>query len=232
MLNDWTGRVGWAALLLGVAACAGMLLYRSHLRRQAFRSMSAPSQWPITARELVGPDEHDVWQWLCGVFADYHIMLKVPLVRYTAPNTPAEGKVWHKRLSGVYCTFAVCGADGTVIGCVDVVGAGDGDRAHWYVKETVLGKCGIPYVMVSCGKLPAGESLRAAFIGQIELSGADTADSLALALGAGAGNGQLELTAVDPLEPLPIDKARGRLTSSLEQKRQARAFTLGGAPYS
>lgn len=45
---------------------------------------------------------------MCAVFADYHVMLKIPLVRYTAPTTPAESKVWHKRLSGVYCTFTVC----------------------------------------------------------------------------------------------------------------------------
>jgi hypothetical protein len=100
-------------LLLAFAAGAGFLLYRRRVRRDALRSMSVPSQWPIVARELVAP---------------------------------AESKVWHTRLSGVYCTFTVCGADRTVIGCVDVVGAGDGDRAHGYVKEPVLGKCGIPYM--------------------------------------------------------------------------------------
>jgi hypothetical protein len=227
VFNELTGPLGLGALLLLSAVGASILLYRMHLRRVALRSMSAPSQWPITARELVAPDEHEVWQWLCGVFADYHIMLKIPLVRYTAPTTPAEGKVWHKRLSGVYCTFTVCGADGTVIGCVDVVGAGDGDRAHWYVKETVLGKCGIPYVMVSCGKLPAGESLRTAFIGQIELSGADTTDPLGQE--SGAGSGALALAAVDPLDASPIDKARSHLKSSLEMQRQERVFPLGGA---
>ena len=227
MFNDLTEPQGVGALLLVFAAGAGVLLYRSHRRREAFRSMSAPSQWPITARELVAPDEHEVWQWLCGVFADYHVMLKIPLVRYTAPTTPAEGKVWHKRLSGVYSTFTVCGADGTVIGCVDIVGAGDGDRAHWYVKETVLGKCGIPYVMVSCGKLPAGESLRRAFIGRIELSGADTTD--ALEQESLAGSGSLALTAVNPLDASPVDEARNHPKSSLEQQRKARAFPLGGA---
>lgn len=227
MFNDLTGPVGLGVLLVVSAAGVSLLLRRKHLRRDALRSMSAPSQWPITARELVAPEEHEVWQWLCGVFADYHVMLKIPLVRYTAPTAPAESKVWHKRLSGVYCTFTVCGAEGTVIGCVDVVGAGDGDRAHWYVKETVLGKCGIPYVMVSCGKLPAGESLRTAFIGQIELSGMDTSDPLALE--SGVGSGALALTAVDSLDSSPIDKARNHLKSSLEQQRRTRAFPLGGA---
>lgn len=207
MLNDVTEPMVLGALLMVSAVGACILLYRSHLRRAALRSMSAPSQWPITARELVGPAEHEVWQWLCEVFADYHVMLKIPLVRYTAPTTPAEGKVWHKRLSGVYCTFTVCGADGTVIGCVDVVGAGDGDRAHWYVKETVLGKCGIPYVMVSCDKLPAGESLRSAFIGQIDLSGTDT---------------------TDPLDPSSNRQARHQPKSSLEPQCLAGAFPLGG----
>ena len=86
----------------------------------------APSQWPITARELVGLDEHEVWQWLRAVFADDHVMLKIPLVRYTAPTTPAASKVWHKRLSGIYCRFTVCGVDGTVSGYVDVVGERQG----------------------------------------------------------------------------------------------------------
>lgn len=84
-----------------------------------------------------------------------------------------------------------------------------------------------PYVMVSCGKQPAGESLRTAFIGQIELSGIDTTDPLALE--SVAGSGSLELTAVDPLDSSPIDKARNHLQSSLEQQRRTRAFPLGGA---
>ncbi|MDI1340795.1 DUF2726 domain-containing protein [Polaromonas sp.] len=226
MLDDLTEPVVLGLLLLVAVAGACALLYRGHLRRDALRSMSAPSQWPITARELVAPDEHEVWPWLRGVFADYHVMLKIPLARYTAPTTPAESKVWHKRLSGVYCTFTVCGADGTVIGCVDVVGAGDSDRAHWYVKESVLGKCGIPYVMVSCGKLPTGESLRAAFIGQIELSGTDTNDPLALE--ALAGSGALELTAADPMDAAPIKPAHEHLHASLEQQRRPRVFPPAG----
>ena len=57
MLNDVTGQVALGALLLVSAVGAWILLDRSHRRRAALRSMRAPSQWPITARELAGPDE-------------------------------------------------------------------------------------------------------------------------------------------------------------------------------
>jgi hypothetical protein len=162
------------------------------------------------------------------VFADYAVMLKIPLLRYIALTTPADSAVWHKRLSGVYCTFTVCNAEGTVIGCVDYVEPGDSDHAHCYLKESILGKCGIAYVMAGPGHLPAAEKLRRVFIGEIELSGPDMT-------GPGApdspvGTAELELTAADPLLPLAIDRVRSDLQSSLEQRRRQRSVPPGGIP--
>lgn len=224
MLGDLTGPVLTGAVLLLGVATAGMLLRRWRLRQTALRSMRAPSQWPIMARELVTPDEHVLWQWLCVEFADYPVMIKLPLLRYIALSTPADSAVWHKRLSGVYCTFTVCSAEGTVIGCVDLV-AGDEDRAHCYLKESILGKCGIPYVMAGAGQLPAAGSLRVAFIGEIELSGPETGPGAPGSLGHSGG---LELTAVDPLAPSAVDQARHDLQSFLEHGRRQRPVPPGG----
>lgn len=185
MANGLTAPMVAGCVLLLLAAIACILLYRCHVRRSAMRSMAAPSQWPITARELVAADEHEVWRCLREVFADYNIMLKIPLVRYVATavgaggagsgvaDTAADQAAWHKRLSGMHCTFTVCDDDGTVIGCVDLVASGDVDKVHWYVKESVLGKCGIPYVMVNPDRLPPAEQLRRAFIGELDVSGPD-----------------------------------------------------------
>lgn len=226
MLVDLTGPVlTGAGLLLGMAA-ASMLLRRWRLRRTALRSMSAASQWPMMARELVTPDEHLLWHWLRAEFAYYPVMIKLPLLRYIALTTPGDSAVWHKRLSGVYCTFTVCSTEGTVIGCVDLVAA-DEDRAHCYLKESILGKCGIPYVMAGPGRLPEAGSLHAAFIGEIELSGPETGPGTPGSLAHSAG---LELTAVDPLTPAAVDQARHDLQVSLEHGRRQRPVPPGGMP--
>jgi hypothetical protein len=215
-----------AALTLS-AGVAGMLVYRWRQRQSALRSMRAPSQWPIMARELVTPEEHAVWQWLCEVFADYPVMLKLPLLRFIALSTPADSAAWHKRLSSVYCTFTVCSAGGTVIGCLDIVRQ-DEDRAHCYLKESMLGQCGIAYVMLNTGELPAPQSLRDAFIGDIELSGPDmTAPGAPESL---ADCGGLELTAGDPQPPSPGDRARSDLQSGLQHRRRQRDVPPGGMP--
>lgn len=225
MFDDLTGPVAAGAVVLSAMAAAGVLLHRWRLRQKALHSMRAPSQWPIMARELVTPDEHALWQWLCREFADYPVMVKLPLLRYIALATPGDSALWHKRLSSVYCTFTVCSADGTVVGCVDLVGEAE-DRAHCYLKESILGKCGIPYVMVSPGRLPAADSLRAAFIGEIELSGPDpTGPGAPESLAESAG---LELTAVDPQAPSAVDRARNDLQSNLEQRRRQRPVPPGG----
>jgi hypothetical protein len=161
-------------LLLLLAAALCWHLYRRFRWRQASRPWEQSSGWPVVARELLVPQEHVVWHWLRETFPGHHVMLKVPLARYTAPAPKAESRGWHKRLGGVYCSFTVCGADGTVIGCVDRVGDAEFDRTHCYLKESILQKCGIPYAMVEDGHLPEPEALRALFIGQVELTEVDS----------------------------------------------------------
>jgi hypothetical protein len=161
--------------------------------------MNRQNQWPIAVRELVTPEEHTVWRCLRAAFADQFVMLKVPVVRYTTPTTRGEGKILHQRLNGIYCTFTICGADGTVIGCIDVGAPRDADKTHWYLKESLLEKCGIPYVMVRSGMLPDIVQLRAAFIGQIELTDvnplqANSAEDFAVTL-----RDSLELTSATSL---------------------------------
>ncbi len=191
--------------------------------------MSAPSHWPIMARELVTPDEHALWRWLCEVFEDYAVMVKLPLLRYIALTSPSDSALWHKRLNAVYCTFTVCSADGAVVGCVDLIGAAE-DRAHGYLKESILGKCGIPYVMAGPGQWPAADSLRAEFIGEIELSGPDpTGPGTLEAVVDSAGKG-LELTAVDAQAASPVDSVQSNLQFGLQQGRNQRGVPPGGMP--
>lgn len=227
MFADLTEPVGAGAVVVLGMVAAGVLIRRWRLRQTALRNLRAPSQWPIMTRELVTPDEQVLWQWLCREFAGYPVMIKLPLLRYIALTTPADSAVWHKRLSSVYCTFTVCSSDGTVIGCVDFVGA-DEDRAHCYLKESILGQCGIPYVMAGPGRWPAADSLRTAFIGEIELSGPElTGPGAPESLAASA---ELELTAVDSLAPSAVDRARSDLQSSLEHGRRQRPVPPGGMP--
>jgi hypothetical protein len=131
--SAWPLLVAVILLLSGTALCWRLLTDR--WRTRAAETMNRQSQWPIAARELVTPEEHAVWRWLRAAFADQFVMLKVPVVRYTTPTTRGEGKLLHQRLNGIYCTFTVCGADGTVIGCIDVGAPGDGDKTHGYLRS-------------------------------------------------------------------------------------------------
>lgn len=223
----WPVLAGFILLLSG--AGLGRLLFR--LQSRAMGTMDRQSQWPIAVRELVTPEEHAVWRWLRSAFADQFVMLKVPVVRYTTPTTRGEGKLLHQRLSGIYCTFTICGADGTVIGCIDVGAPRDADKTHWYLKESLLEKCGIPYVMVRSGRLPDVAEVRAAFIGQIELTDvnplqAEPTEGFAVTL-----RDSLELTSVTPLAK-PLAAPRGRTVRPARAEPNCRAgHDVGSAPW-
>ena len=79
-----------------------------------------------------------VWHWLNRVFFDHHIMIKIPVTRFTLPSGKENGAHWYQLLSGVYCTFTVCASDGHVVGCVDVLGPNGISRSNRQLKVTLL----------------------------------------------------------------------------------------------
>lgn len=127
-----------------------------------------PKQWPLAARGIVTTGEAEVWQWLRATFHDHHVLVKVPVLRFTSPMQPdrQQREICLNRLSAVYTTFAVCSADGTVVGCVDVPGKRGLDQPRRELKEALLADCHIAYTVVRYGSLPRPEAMRAAFLGE------------------------------------------------------------------
>jgi hypothetical protein len=147
------------------------------LKRQGGAKLHLPGKWPLTSRALVNSTEEKVWVWLREVFHDHQVMVKTPVLRFTtlrdkdkanaSPKAKAENDYWLEHLSGVYTTFSICTAKGKVVGCVDVPGKTPQTSASHELKEGLLSDCGIAYTVVAPSSLPAGSTMRAAFLGEI-----------------------------------------------------------------
>jgi hypothetical protein len=127
---------------------------------------SIPRRWPLNPRLLASTEERKVWHWLHETFADHHIMMKLPVTRFTLPRDKEQGQHWYKLLSGVYCTLTVCAPDGRVMGCVDVPGTNRISRSNRQLKQTLLSQCGIAYWVISSAHLPSAHEIRSEFLGE------------------------------------------------------------------
>lgn len=159
---------GWCLMLLsfvlGVLVGAALLWWRNrYAERQRHR---IPATWPLKTRLLVNSQERKVWIWLTKVMFDQHVLIKLPVTRFTAPANQAEATHWYKLLNGVYCTFTICGLDGRVIGCVDVLGPSGLSIGNQSLKHSLLDQCNIRYWVVDPTNLPHLSQIRSAFLGE------------------------------------------------------------------
>ena len=145
---------------------AGGLLCAWLTGRAAKMRQCIPRRWPLNPRLLASTEERKVWHWLNETFADHHIMLKLPVTRFTLPRSKKQGQHWYKLLSGVYCTMTVCAPDGRVMGCVDVPGNNRISRSNRQLKQTLLSQCGIAYWVISSAHLPTAQEIRTEFLGE------------------------------------------------------------------
>lgn len=162
-------------MLVLLVVFAGISFYLGRRRGARSRSKSQqrqlPRQWPLNPRPLVNLSERRVWSWLQEVFPDYHIMVKLPVTRFTAQRKRGAASDWFQVLSTAYCTFTICNPDGQVIGCVDVPGPQGISSGNHYLKQSLLGQCGIGYWALAPDELPASEVLRADFLEDAHPSG-------------------------------------------------------------
>jgi hypothetical protein len=158
---------GWLlpGFLTLVGLFAGILSNRWWARREAKARRRIPRHWPLNPRALANSQERQVWRWLIRVFFDHQVMVKVPITRFTLPRSKEESAHWYELLSGVYCTFTICNAEGRVVGCVDVPGAKGISRANMQLKLTLLTHCGIAYCVVQPNNLPTLEEIRTDVLG-------------------------------------------------------------------
>jgi hypothetical protein len=152
-------------LLVLVGLFAGILGTRWWTHRAAKARRRIPKHWPLEPRAMANSEERNVWRWLARGFFDHHVMIKVPVTRFTLPRAKENSAHWYQLLSGVYCTFTVCGDDGQVVGCVDVPGVKGLSRGNIQLKLTLLSQCGIAYWVVKPDSLPTLEEIREEFLG-------------------------------------------------------------------
>jgi len=151
--------------LCGFVAGAAAEFWRH--RRQAKARRRIPRHWPLDPRRMVNSAEWKTWRWLLGVFPDEHVMVKVPVTRFTLPQRGQNSQHWYELLNGVYCTFTICSSDGRVMGCIDVAGPKGIPKQNRQLKLTLLSQCGIAYWVVQRGKLPDPNELRLDLLGDL-----------------------------------------------------------------
>ena len=165
-------------LLVGALIGAGLLAWWTH--KKSVEELSLPHKWPLVARGMISNDEHEVFTWLRRTFDDHLVMVKLPVLRFTAPvnrEKNTDGQHWQKLLDGVYCTFTICSSNGAVVGCVDVPGKRGLPKGNRDLKESLLSDCNIAYTVVRPAQLPKSSAMRAAFLGEIdELDEVDRVD--------------------------------------------------------
>jgi hypothetical protein len=157
-----------ATALSGMAT--GAACHHGWLARAARKKRRIPAQWHLQARPLLLDAEQEVWHWLQRAFFDHHVVVKVPVIRFVSPRNEAEGQRSYELLKNVYCSFTVCAADGTVIGCLDVPGPQGLRASNRDLKRKLFAECGVAYAVVRASNLPTLEDVRAAFLGEIDLS--------------------------------------------------------------
>lgn len=168
-MTDWTNPWLLAALAPALLAL-GAMLHRMWAERQARERRRIPKHWPLSTRALANSEEARVWHWLARAFYDHHVMIKLPVTRFTLPRDREQGMEWYKLLGSVYCTFTVCRSDGRVLGCLDVPGSAGLPRSTRALKHSLLTQCGLPYWVVRSNSLPTVAEIRAEFLGESALS--------------------------------------------------------------
>ncbi|MFT4195162.1 DUF2726 domain-containing protein [Ottowia sp.] len=152
-------------LLTGIAGISLYLVQRKRAGERSAVQRRLPLQWPLNPRPLANTAERRVWHWLRQVFPDHHVMIKLPVTRFTTPREHGAATEWFDLLSGAYCTYTVCNGQGQVVGCIDLLGPQGLSRGNRQLKQTLLAQCGIGYWVLVPDSLPAADALRADFLG-------------------------------------------------------------------
>jgi hypothetical protein len=151
----------------GILLCLiAVAIYVQWQRGKPPKRTQIPKEWPLYARTLVNRKEIKVWMWLEKVMYDQHVMVKLPVTRFTIPAKQEQAEYWYNMLNRVYCTFTICNSEGRIMGCVDVPGPGGLSLSNQTLKYGLLAQCDIPYWVVEPDNLPHFSQIRTAFLGK------------------------------------------------------------------
>ncbi len=124
-----------------------------------------PQQVAVHPRPVLNRIDRQVWHWLQLVFPEHHIMVKLPVTRFTSPKDREGAEIWFPKLNRVYCTFALCDEQGRVVACIDVMGLQPLSRSNRQLKRTLFAHCQISYGIVNPEAMPTAEEIRAELLG-------------------------------------------------------------------
>ncbi len=192
---------------LGLGALGHLLL----TRRAARQRRRAPDEWPLAARAIINSEERKIWRWLELAFVDYSVMVKMPVTRFSIPNSKKQGVYWFELLSSLYCTFTVVRADGQVMGCVDLPSRSGGQNRSHRMKASVLKQCGIAYVVLHHATQPTIEQIRLRFLGDASAMPQNMQQTAAI----GAASSSLR-TSISRSRQTRIDVTSSKVKQSLE----------------
>ncbi len=219
MLSSFVSALVVTAVL---SAFIGACSYRFWAAYHAREKKRIPQHWQLTARPLFTDVERTVWRWLRQVFHDQQLLLKIPVIRFLSPRNLSQGHHSHELLKGIYCSFTVCTADGTVVGCIDIPGVNGLKASHRDMKQKLFGECGIAYAVLSANNLPTLEGLRATFLGSMAAVDPSHTHS---EFSASVQPSVFEIPNIDTAEPVRTDR-----TATAEDPTPAPAVAGLAAP--
>jgi hypothetical protein len=199
---------GAAAVTCGIVLGAVFHAWWQH--RAALARRRVPRQSRIVKRVLVNTREKRVWHWLVATFPEHHVMIKMPVTRFTTPEAEADREQWFALLSDVYCTFTVASPDGTAVGCVDVPGPNGIPASNLLVKRKLFSRCEVPFWVVEDGVLPASKDIFASFVPVMPVPQAQI-DALEAAVSSG-----------------DLRKARAELQATVSRQRRSKTDKAAG----
>ena len=152
------------AFLAGASGTAGLFYKREQMRASGKRRH--PSSLHVKPRRILTGTEREIWRWLQAVFPNHHIMVKMPMTRFTLPGTPDKRMETFSCLSNLYCSFTICTKRARVIGCIDIAGGRTTlSGSNQELKQAILSQCDMAYWVLLPQSLPEVSILRAAFLG-------------------------------------------------------------------
>jgi hypothetical protein len=145
------------AALAGFALASGVGLW---LMRRPSKPTPLPTDWGLAARPVFSTDERRVYRLLREALPHHIVLSKLPLVRFSQPNDPAQVRYWFDLLGAIHVTFAVCSANGRVLAAIDLDTDRGNSRRVLQIKQSVLGACRVRYLRCPVDHLPSVAELQ------------------------------------------------------------------------
>lgn len=145
------------AAVAGFALACGVWLWAA---RRPRKPTPLPTEWGLTARPVFSTDERRVYRLLREALPHHIVLSKLPLVRFSQPNDPAQVRYWYDLLGAIHVTFAVCSANGRVLAAIDLDTDRGNSRRVLQIKQSVLGACRVRYLRCPVDHLPSVAELQ------------------------------------------------------------------------